>query len=95
MERKHHDLCSGTHATEKCPMLEMEMKPVKIRWSDSRRYVYQMEADEETSTCIIESVGFLVKEKSNAYVLCQDNIEGEIRGVLVIPRVNVIKITKL
>lgn len=71
------------------------MKPVKIRWSDSRRYVYQMEATEETSTCIIESVGFLVKEQTDSYVLAQDDIEEEIRGVLVIPRVNVIKVTKL
>lgn len=54
-----------------------------------------MELDEGTSVCEIETVGFLVRKEKDSYVLAQDNIEGDIRGVIVIPRENVIKITKL
>lgn len=71
------------------------MKPVKIRWLDSNRYTYQMGQDEKTDTCVIETVGFLVREQTDAYVLAQDDIEGDIRGVIVIPKVNVLKVTKL
>lgn len=76
-------------------LLPQNMKPVKIRWRDSRRYMYQMDADDPTSVCEVETVGFLVRKEKNAYVLAQDDIEGDIRGVITIPKENVLKVTFL
>ena len=66
------------------------MKILYIKWRDSRRYTYQMETTEDFSICEIHTIGFVVNENSKQYVLCQDIIEGDIRGVIVIPKENVI-----
>ena len=72
----------------------MENKITKITWRDSRRYVYQMEDNEDFSVCEITTVGFLVKEETKHFVLAQDLIDDEFRGIIVIPKENVIKIIK-
>lgn len=68
----------------------IKRKPILITWRDSRRYTYQMTSDEENSICIITSVGFLVKKEKDRYVICQDLIDDDFRGVMTIPRENVI-----
>lgn len=67
------------------------MKLIVITWRDSHRYTYQMEADEEVTYCTIKTVGWLVSENKKQIVLAQDDIEGDIRGVIVIPRENIVK----
>lgn len=69
------------------------MKICKVTWRDSRRYTYQMEATEDFSVCEIETIGFLVKETKQFVVLCQDSIDEDVRGVICIPRENIIRIT--
>lgn len=71
------------------------MKIVQIRWRDSHRYLYQMESGAEVEVQDIDTVGFLVRTEKDAYVLAQDDIDGDIRGVIVIPKENVVKVTKL
>ncbi len=66
------------------------MKIVVVTWRDSHRYTYQMEADEEVACCTIKTVGWLVSENEKQIVLSQDDIEGDIRGVIVIPRENIV-----
>ncbi len=66
------------------------MRIMKITWRDSHRYTYQMEPHEEVTVTTIESVGFLVREQKDSYVLSQDDIMGDIRGVIVIPKENII-----
>lgn len=68
------------------------MKIAHITWTDSHRYTYQMENDEPVHFVTIETIGWLVKQDKNQVVLAQDDIEGDIRGVIVIPRENIIKI---
>lgn len=67
------------------------MKKVEISWLDSHRYTYQMSPQEAVSIITIVSCGFLVSQNKTQVVICQDNIEGDIRGVLVIPMVNILK----
>jgi len=67
-----------------------EMKIVLVTWRDSHRYTYQMEKDEEVSVTEIKTVGWLVSDNTNQVVLAQDDIEDDIRGVIVIPRENII-----
>lgn len=67
------------------------MKIQKIIWRDSHRYMYQMEVTEEVNIVTIETVGFLVKEDKKMVMLAQDDIEGEVRGVICIPKENIIK----
>ena len=65
------------------------MKVVQITWLDSHRYMYQMDRDEAVNPTLIRTVGYLVKEDGNNYVLAQEEIGEGIRGVIVIPKVNV------
>lgn len=74
-------------------MKSTKKRIVRIIWRDSRRYTYQMETSERFDVCEIETVGFLVKEDKKQYVLCQDLIDDDVRGVIVIPKENVVKIT--
>lgn len=67
------------------------MRILKVTWRDSHRYVYQMEADENVGITTIETIGFFVKEDKEMIVLCQDDIEGDLRGVICIPKENIIK----
>lgn len=67
------------------------MKTVKITWRDSQRYTYQMAVDENVSIIVIETVGFFVREDKQMIVLCQDNVGGDLRGVICIPKENIIK----
>lgn len=71
------------------------MKIVKISWTDSNRYMYQMELDEEVTTTTIETVGWLVSEDEDQVVLAQDIIEDDIRGVIVIPKVCIVETREL
>lgn len=71
------------------------MRPVKIKWTDAHRYLYQMGPEEEMETVTIESVGWLVKEDEKTIVIGQDDIDGDVRGVQAIPKVNVLKFTRL
>lgn len=67
------------------------MKRIEIIWRDSRRYLYQMSAEDTFEVCIITSIGHLVEKNNERIVIAQDNIEGDWRGVSVIPRANVIR----
>lgn len=69
------------------------MKKVEIAWRDSHRFTYQMNPAEEANITTIHSVGYLVRKDDTQVVICQDEIEGDIRGVMAIPRENIIKIT--
>lgn len=71
------------------------MKILKITWRDSRRYIYQMEKTEECSIVEIITIGFLVKEDKKSIVLCQDLIDEDIRGVMCIPKENIISVKKV
>lgn len=70
------------------------MKRIEIIWRDSKRYTYQMSPDENFEVCTIQSIGWLVEESKRHVVICQDDIEGDIRGVLTIPRENIVKIKR-
>lgn len=67
------------------------MKRIEIHWRDSRRYTYQMHDSEGFSVCIIKSCGWLVEKTKDYYVIAQDKIDDDWRGVAVIPTENVVK----
>lgn len=66
-------------------------KVVKVNWRDSHRYTYQMSADEPLEYATIETIGWFVREDKKQIVLAQDIIGDDIRGVIVIPKENIIK----
>ena len=73
---------------------------VKITWRDSKRYIEQITKDEKFEVCVIETVGFLIKDvsssKDKGYVtITQDIIGNDLRGVLVIPQENIVTIEKI
>lgn len=67
------------------------MKILKITWRDSHRYTYQMDREEPVEYAIIETVGWFVSEDKEQIVLAQDIIGEDIRGVIVIPKENIVK----
>ncbi len=71
------------------------MKRVEIHWRDSHRYTYQMPADEAVNTITIKSIGWLVSQDKHQVVISQDDIEGDIRGVMAIPKENIVKLTTI
>mgnify|MGYP003642109109 FL=1 len=58
-------------------------------------YFEQVSTDSDFSVCEIESIGFLVSEGDDYVVLCRDAIEEECRGVVVIPRENIISMRNI
>lgn len=74
----------------------MKVKPIKIIWRDSKRYIYQMENDEKVSVATIETMGWLWKIEKDSYIIAQDILDdSDVRGVIVIPKENIIKIIYL
>jgi hypothetical protein len=71
------------------------MKIIKVTWRDSHRYMYQMEDTLDCEVTTIESVGFLTFKDKNKVIIAQDLIDEDLRGVLVIPKENIIKIKSL
>ncbi len=71
------------------------MKLLVVLWRDSHRYTYQMGVEEDVTYCTIKTIGWLVSENKKQIVLSQDDIDGDIRGVIVIPKENIIDTYKL
>lgn len=70
----------------------MNRKAIYIRWRDSS-YIYQAGnvRDIDKRVMIIESIGFLISESSDAIVIAQDwDNEDEIRCLTCIPTENVV-----
>lgn len=71
------------------------MKMLCVKWRDSHRYIEQMEDASEVNIVLIETVGFLVNRDKSMIVLAQDYIEGDWRGVIAIPKENIIEILEI
>ena len=70
------------------------MKLKRIKWRDSRMYIQQCEIDSHFDVCVIESVGFLIKEDKKNIILAGDLVDGDVRRVIVIPKENIIEYNK-
>ena len=68
----------------------MSMKIIKITWRDSAIYNSQGDADYPYQVSVFESVGFLLKENKDSTVIARDMIRDESRGVLIIPKENIL-----
>lgn len=66
------------------------METRKIKWRDSRIYSYQ-EPLKDFTFCEIESVGYVIQEDKTKIVLARDLIDDDFRGIIVIPKENIIK----
>jgi len=70
-----------------------------VTWKDSNRYIGQVAVDQEFDIEVISTVGWLIKEDEFKIVLAQDNFQNieadDFRGVIVIPRENIMAITSL
>lgn len=66
----------------------------KITWRDSALFNQQSEP-EEYPVEIITSVGFVIHKNDDRYVIARDKIGGEWRGVLSIPKENIIGYSEL
>lgn len=71
------------------------MKIYKITWRDSSIYNTQGDNDYPFEVSVFESIGFVLRENKNDIVIARDIIRKESRGVLIIPRENILKIRKL
>lgn len=71
------------------------MKNVMITWRDSNRYLEQIEQDHDFQTVLINTVGHLVSADKFKVVVAQDEIDGELRGVIAIPTENIIKMWEM
>jgi hypothetical protein len=70
-----------------------------VTWRDSNRYIGQVAADQKFDIEVIATVGWLIKEDEFKIVLAQDNFQNieanDFRGVIVIPKENIMAITSL
>lgn len=69
-------------------------KIYKIKWRDSAIYDTQGENDYPFEVSIFESIGFVLRENKNDIVIARDILKKESRGVLIIPRENILQIKK-
>lgn len=67
------------------------MKKKTIVWRDSRRYLNQLSKEEKFEVCEIITIGFIVEEDKKKIVLAQDIIDNDYRGIIVIPKENILK----
>lgn len=75
----------------------MKRKVVSVTWRDSRMYVTQMGRAEVEGVCVIVSAGILIEKSKDRVVIARDDLQhdDEWRGVLVIPRENIVKMKAL
>lgn len=74
----------------------MKRKAVRVSWRDSRMYVTQTDGDQIEGVCTIHSVGILMEEHTDRVIISRDHLDGDQwRGVLVIPRENIVKMKVL
>lgn len=66
------------------------MKIRKVRWRDSRLYITQEPDPTLYDVCVVESIGYVVREDKSKIVLAGDIVDGEFRRVIVIPKENLI-----
>ena len=67
------------------------MRKVEIKWRDSRIYYQQFECTYDFDVCVIISIGYLVSENKKQVVISRDDMgEGDCRGIIAIPRENII-----
>ncbi len=70
-----------------------------ITWRDSNRYIEQCHKDDNFEVEHIKTVGFVIKETENQFVLAQDSMQivqnEDYRGIIAIPKENVLDIVSL
>lgn len=66
------------------------MKVLKIIWRDSSMYHVQGDSNYPFEVSVFESVGFLLKENKDSFVIARDIIGDESRSVIIIPKENII-----
>lgn len=74
------------------------MKMVQVIWTDSRRYIDEMtqeEAIEDTEFCTMRTAGWLLGKSNKQIVIAQDINDVNARGVLVIPKENIVELNEL
>ena len=72
------------------------MKVITVRWRDSRLWIKQEHPDDITDgVCVIDSVGYLVREKKDHIILAGDLIDDCWRRAITIPRENIVKMKVL
>jgi len=68
---------------------------VHVWWRDSKRHLYQMSEDDVDGVSVIHTASYLVLSAKDSITLAQDLIEGEWRGVMTIPRENIVEMNYL
>ncbi len=71
------------------------MHIVKILWRDSAMYNSQGDSDYPFEVSLFTSIGFILRENKDSIVIARDIIRDESRGVLIIPRENIVKVKKI
>ena len=67
-----------------------------IKWRDSRIYIEPAERDDDFSISEMQTVGFLIIEDDKQIVIARDvHDESDCRGIIVIPKENIIYKEKL
>ena len=74
----------------------MKQRIEYIEWRDSSIFnTQEYIADIDLEICVFKSVGFFIKEDSQAVFITRDTIRNDIRGGLIIPKENIVKRKKL
>jgi hypothetical protein len=72
------------------------MRKVEITWRDSQIYTSQISTSELFDLCVLTSVGYLVSKDKKQLVIARDIVnDTDIRGAIVIPKENVVKLRRL
>jgi hypothetical protein len=72
------------------------MRKVEITWRDSQIYTSQISTSELFDVCVLTSVGYLVSKDKKQLVIARDIVnDTDIRGAIVIPKENVVKLRRL
>lgn len=69
------------------------MKIIEVTWRDSNQYITQSGKEDNFEVSVITSVGYLVKEQKDFIVITRDDMgqDDDVRGILVIPKENIVK----
>jgi hypothetical protein len=71
------------------------LQPIVCIWRDSRMYVTQISPDELPDICVMKTCGYFCGYTELGVIIARDLVDDDYRGVLVIPKENIVSIKSL
>lgn len=72
-----------------------ELRPVVCSWRDSKIYYGQTNSEDKYECCVIKTCGFFLGYSETSILIARDLVDDDERGVIAIPKENVITVKNI